>query len=80
MIGFKVINYYKPGFGKVEWHMLSDLECISLCKPTHFFYFYKRQRQNNYTILISKDCIAVLKLSIVFTHKIVRVVLKCMTD
>ena len=26
MIGFKVINYYKQGFGKVEQQMLSDLE------------------------------------------------------
>lgn len=28
MIGFKVINYYNPGFGKVEQHMLGDLEFI----------------------------------------------------
>lgn len=29
MIGFKVINYYKHGFGKMERHMLSDLKGIN---------------------------------------------------
>lgn len=37
MIGFKVINYYNRGFGKVEWRMLSDLEFINNLENQHYF-------------------------------------------
>lgn len=65
---------WKSGMAHAQWPGMHQ----SLQTNTFFFSFTKDK--DRIITPISKDCIAVLKLSIVFTHKIVRVVLKCMTD